>query len=202
MFDPKLARKDADRYRRKGLRDSARRVLELARGNGLEGAEVLEIGGGVGSLSIELVAAGAAHATVLELSDGYDAAAQGLLEEHLLVGRVEHRLADVVQSPDGVPTADVVVLERVVCCYRDAEALVGAAAAHARRRLVLSYPRYGVPARLAMRGANLLLRARGSEFRVYAHAPATIAHAAEERGLRPAAPATGLVWRVAAFERA
>jgi len=81
LFDERLARKDAERYRRKGLRGSARRVLELARGGGLQGAEVLEIGGGVGSLSIELVRAGAAHATVLELSSGYDGAARSLLRE-------------------------------------------------------------------------------------------------------------------------
>jgi magnesium-protoporphyrin O-methyltransferase len=201
LFDSKMARKDVARYRRKGLRGSARRILEAARAEGLAGAEVLEIGGGVGSLSLELVSAGAAHATVLELSSGYDEAARELLEERRLEGRVEHRLVDVVEEADAVAPVDLVVMERVVCCYPDAEALVGAAAEHARRRLVLSYPRYGMAARLFVRGGNLVLRLRGSAFRIYAHAPDTIRSAATSRGLRPVGREQGIVWRVAAFER-
>jgi magnesium-protoporphyrin O-methyltransferase len=200
LFDERLARRDAARYRRRGLRGSARRVLEQARG-GVEAADVLEIGGGVGSLSIELVRAGARHATVLELSSGYGREADALLREGGLEGRVEHRLGDVVTDRGTIDVADLVVMERVVCCYPDVDALVGAAADHARRRLVLSYPRYGLLARVAGRGANLVQRLRGSEFRAYAHPGAAIVAAAGAHGLRPAGPERGAIWRVAAFER-
>jgi len=203
FFDARLARKDADRYLRKGLRTSARHVLELAREGGLAGAEVLEIGGGVGALSVELVAAGAAHATVVELSSGYEEAARGLLAERGLERRVEHRRGDVVEAGDELGDADVVVLERVVCCYPDATALVGAVAARTRRRLVLSYPRPGAPARAFARVANLVLRLRRSDFRIAAHPRETIRAAALAHGLQPAGPESGgPVWRVAAFDRA
>lgn len=202
LFDERLARKDAERYRRKGLRGSARRVLELARGGGgLEGAEVLEIGGGVGSLAIELVRAGATHATVVELSSGYEAVAGALVRERGLAGRVEHRLGDLAGDERDVRSADVVVMERVVCCYPDAEALVGAAARRTGRRLVLSYPRYGVPARAAVAAANLLQRLQRRSFRAYAHRPETIRATAAAHGLRATAPEQGLVWRVIAFDR-
>jgi 2-polyprenyl-3-methyl-5-hydroxy-6-metoxy-1,4-benzoquinol methylase len=201
FFDASLARKDAERYRRKGLRGSAERVLEAARRDGIDGAEVLEIGGGVGSLSIELVRAGATHATVVELSSGYDDAARELLRERGLEGRVEHRLGDVVADDRAIGPADVVVMERVVCCYPDAPALVGAAARRAARRLVLSYPRYGAAARAAVWGANLVQRLRRRSFRAYAHRPALIRTAAAAHGLHPVGPERGLVWRVAAFER-
>jgi 2-polyprenyl-3-methyl-5-hydroxy-6-metoxy-1,4-benzoquinol methylase len=200
MFGPELARKDARRYRRKGLRGSGRTIVERAREAGLGGAEVLEIGGGIGALAVELVEAGAARATSLEVSAGYEAAARELRREHGLEQRLELRIADVVED-ETVGPADIVVMERVVCCYPDAEALVGAAAEHARRRLVLSYPRYGMAARLFVRGGNLVLRLRGSAFRIYAHAPDTIRSAATSRGLRPVGREQGIVWRVAAFER-
>jgi magnesium-protoporphyrin O-methyltransferase len=115
LFDDRLARRDSRRYRRRGLRGSAQRVLEQSRSRGLEGADVLEIGGGVGSLSIELVHAGARHATVLELSSGYEREAGELLRERGLAGRVEHRLVDVVEDDGDVAPADIVVMERVVC---------------------------------------------------------------------------------------
>jgi hypothetical protein len=200
FFDEKLARKDAERYRRKGLRASGTRMVELLRGRGIEGAEVLEIGGGVGAIGIELVRSGAARATVVELSASYDEAAAGLVREYGLEGRVERLHGDVVE--DGfVSDADVVVMERVVCCYPDAPALVGAAARRARRSLVLTYPRDGLPTRVAVRAANLLLRMRGGSFRVYAHAPATIGAAAAAQGLQQLGPESGVVWRTAAFER-
>jgi 2-polyprenyl-3-methyl-5-hydroxy-6-metoxy-1,4-benzoquinol methylase len=201
MFSPDLARKDADRYRRKGLRRSGRTIVACARDAGLGGAEVLEIGGGIGALAVELLEAGAAHATSLELSTGYEAAARDLRRERGLEQRLELRVADVVED-ESIGPADIVVMERVVCCYPDAAALVGAAAGRARRRLVLSYPRYGLATRVIIRAINLLLELRGMEFRTYAHRPATISAAARREGLRPAGRETGLVWRVAAFDRA
>jgi 2-polyprenyl-3-methyl-5-hydroxy-6-metoxy-1,4-benzoquinol methylase len=201
MFGPELARKDARRYRRKGLRGSGRTIVERAREAGLGGAEVLEIGGGIGGLAVELVEAGAARATSLEVSTGYEAAARELRREHGLEQRLELRIADVVED-ESIGPADIVVMERVVCCYPDATALVGAAATRARRRLVLSYPRYGRTTRVLVRAINLVLRLRGLEFRTYAHSPATISAAAERAGLRPGRQESGVVWRVAAFDRA
>ena len=202
FFDARVARIDAARYRNRGLRRSARRIVELARGGGLGGAEVLEVGGGVGALSLELVRAGAAHATTIELSPGYEQEAIALAAEAGLQEHVERRVGDVVSAGDELSPADVVVLERVVCCYPDAAALVGACAARSRRLLVLSYPRYGLAARAAIRVANTLLRLRRCAFRAYAHPPAAIREAAALQGLEPAGPERGLVWRVAAFERA
>lgn len=201
FFDERLARKDADRYRRKGLRRSGRAIVDVVRGRGVEGADVLEIGGGVGAVGIELLEAGAARCTNVELSPAYEAAAGALLAERGLAGRVERRKGDVV-ADETVPAADHVVMERVVCCYPDAEALVGAAARRARRTLVLTYPRYGRATRAAVRTVNLVLRLRRLSFRVYAHRPDTIRAAAEAAGLRSLGDERGVVWRLAAFERA
>ena len=200
FFDERLARKDADRYRRKGLRGSQRRILELLRDRGLDGVEVLEIGGGTGSLHVELLEAGAARATNVELSPGYEETARELLRERGLEDRVERRLGDAVED-ETLPAADVVVLERVVCCYPDATALVTAAGRRARRSLALTYPRYSGLTRILCSVINAGLRIRGSEFRTYAHRPSTIRDAAAAAGLRPIGDEAGLVWRLAAFER-
>ena len=202
FFDEGMARRDARRYRRKGLKGSARRIVETLLACGVDGAEVLEIGGGIGAIDVELLEAGAARATVLELSPGYETEAEALARDHGLEGRIERRLGDVVVRPEVAGRADLVVMERVVCCYPDAAALVTAAASRSRRMLVLTYPRYGLLARAVIAGANALLRVRGNPFRAYAHAPATIADAARRAGLRPAGPERGVVWRLAAFERA
>jgi hypothetical protein len=200
FFDARMARIDATRYRKRGLRRSAVRILEHARSHGLRNASVLEIGGGIGALSLELVRAGAAHATTVELSPGYEQEAISLAAESGVGDRVERRLADVAAG-DEVPEADVVVLERVVCCYPDAPALVGAAGARAGRLLVLSYPRYGIVSRLVIGACNGVQRLRHRTFRAYVHRPQLIHAAAAGAGLQPVDVPSGLVWRVAAYER-
>jgi hypothetical protein len=103
-------------------------------------SSLLEIGGGVGKLQIELLKRGAARAVDLELSAAYEQEAKSLLREAGLEERAERRLHDIAMDPEGVEAADVVVLHRVVCCYPDYERLLGRAAQHARRLLVFSYP--------------------------------------------------------------
>jgi magnesium-protoporphyrin O-methyltransferase len=199
MFDPATAQREARRYRRRGPHRTARRIVELLRERGVGGAEVLEVGGGIGVVAIELLEDGASRATNVELSPSYESAAVELLRERGLDERVDRRLGDFVTGD--APEADLVVLDRVICCYPDAAALVSAAGRRARRTLVLTYPRYGVGARLLVRTVNLWLRLRGCGFRTYAHRPELIVGAAAACGLRPAQEG-GLVWRLIAFERA
>ena len=141
FFGRRFARRVARRYRKRGLGTAERAMVEYLEGAGLDGATVLEVGGGVGELHVELLKRGAARAVNLELSPAYDEEAARLLADTALEGRVERRLHDIAVDPDAVEPVDVVVLHRVVCCYPDYERLLGAAAVHARRALVFSYPR-------------------------------------------------------------
>ena len=48
---------------------------------------------------------------------------------------------DFAEAALEVAAADIVILNRVVCCYPDMPKLVGAAADHTREVLVLSFPK-------------------------------------------------------------
>ena len=199
IFDEKVARRDARRYRRKGLARPARRLVEMVAGTG---ADVLEIGGGVGDVAIELLKRGARRATNIELSPAYEPFAAELLRETGLADRVERRRGDIVEDPTAIEAADVVVMHRVVCCYPDMPGLVGAAAEKARRLLALSYPRDAWWMRLGVRAENLWWRLAGHDFRSYVHRPREIAAVARSRGLRPVREHRGFFWELVAFERA
>ncbi len=171
------------------------------RDRGLRGATVLEIGGGIGALEVELLRAGAARGMNVELSPEYEEAAAELTAEHGLEGRIERRVGDVVTEPS-VPEADAVVLNRVVCCYPDYDALVGAAAQRARRLLVFSFPRERALVRLAFALMNLWLRLTRNDFRGFVHPVRAMLDVAERRGLTPVLEHRGLFWQLAALERA
>ena len=201
MFDDRFAKRMAARYRKKGLDKPARRMVELLTERGVRGATVLEIGGGVGEIQLELLRRGAASATNLELSPGYEPEAAALIEGAGFSGRVKRRLVDIADDPSAVEPADIVVLHRVVCCYPDYVKLLGVAADHARRQLVFSHPPRNPLSRAFVATQNLLLRLGGREFRVFAHPPDAMLEVLAERGLRPTVAHSGLVWQVAAASR-
>ena len=181
LFSRKYASRDAHRYRRRGLSGTARALVELA--GDVTGLTVLDVGGGIGSIELELLARGAERATSVELSGGYEEAAAALLAERGLSDRVDRRVADFVSEGGAVEQHDLVVLHRVVCCYPDVDALMRAASEHARGRLVLTYPQEHLWMRLGLRAINLWLRLSRCGFRTYVHPIARILGAAESHGL-------------------
>ena len=197
MFDDRFARRMATRYRKKGLDQTSRRMLDLLAAQGLEGATVLEIGGGVGEIQIELLRRGAASATNLELSPGYEAEAARLLDEAGLTGRVQRRLADIATDPDAAPPGDIVVLHRAVCCYPDFATLLAAVARHARRQVVFSFPPRNVGSRTVLAIQNRLLGWGGRQFRAFAHPPEAMFAVLREHGLNVTLAHRGAVWQVA-----
>lgn len=201
VFDQKHARTKARDYARKGLTGDARRIVTLVRSRLTPGFTVLEIGGGIGEIQLELLTAGAARAVNVELATQYETVASELIRDRGLGERVERRVGDFVQEAGDVEPADVVVMNRVVCCYPDAEALVGAAADHARRLLVLTFPvdrwwiRWGIAA------GNAVLAIRRNTFRGYIHATQAVVSAAQRHGMRLAEQRRGFIWQVIALER-
>lgn len=197
FFGKRGAARAAQRYRRRGLSRTARELVDLA-GN-VRGESVLEVGGGVGSIELELLAGGAERATNIELSGEYEDAAAALLAERGLADRVDRRIGDFVADAASFDSYDVVVMHRVVCCYPDVDALVGSAAERARRRLLLTYPRERLFVRLALSFVNLMLRVSGSAFRVYVHPAERIAAAARKHGLELDCRMRSRFWESAAF---
>jgi 2-polyprenyl-3-methyl-5-hydroxy-6-metoxy-1,4-benzoquinol methylase len=196
MFGARFSRHLARRYRKRGLDKTASRIVAFLTGRGVEGATVLEIGGGVGAIQLELLRRGAARSTNLELVDSYDADAASLAAEAGLAGRMTRHQLDLVDRPDAIAPHDIVVLHRVVCCYPDYEGLLDAAADHATGVLVFSYPPRNLLTRMLSAGENLLFRVRRSAFRSYVHDPEAMTSAAQRGPLREAYRHRGLGWHI------
>lgn len=194
-FGKRTARRDARRYRRRGPDATAASIVRSL--GDVQDHTILEVGGGVGALQLELLKNGAARATNVELSPAYEDEARKLAEEHDLAGRIERVVADF--ADDGVAPADVVVLNRVVCCYPDPERLLGRAANHARHELVFTFPRERWWIRSGFALVNAWLRLRRTEFRVFLHPTARLLAIPREQGWEQAVERQGTFWRLAGF---
>ena len=200
-FGDRFARKMARRYRLRGLSRSERAIVRFLKDRGIEGASVLEIGGGLGELHVELLRHGAARATNLEISTKYEPEAAQLLEHSGLAGRVDRRFLDIAQEPDEVEPADIVVLHRVVCCYPDYERLLGSAAGKAGRLMVFSHPPRNRLTRAMLWFDNARRKLKGDTFRTFAHQPGDMIDVAVRSGLRATYGWRGIGWCVVGLER-
>jgi 2-polyprenyl-3-methyl-5-hydroxy-6-metoxy-1,4-benzoquinol methylase len=201
MFGDGFARRMARRYRRRGLDVAAQRMVDFLAGDGLAGASVLEIGGGVGEIGIELLRRGAASVTSVELSAAYDGEARRLAEQANVADRLRRLIVDVAATPEAVPPADMVVLHRVVCCYPDYERLLGAAADRCRRRLAFSHPPRNVASRAVVATQNTFFAVRRKEFRTFAHPPGAMVQVIADAGLRSVIEHRGRIWQVEGLVR-
>jgi len=188
MFDDRFARRVAKRYRRRGLSRSARAIVSFLTDRGVEGATVLEIGGGVGEIQVELLRRGAARATNLEISTNYEAEAAALLDRSGMQGRGERRLLDIAQQPEDVDEADY-------------ERLLGAAGSKAGRLLVFSHPPRNIATRTLLWWENSLRRRKGDPFRTFAHPPPAMLAVLGRAGLNSTYRWRGLGWTVVGLER-
>jgi hypothetical protein len=202
VFGEKTARHDLRRYRRRGPSRPTRVLLEAIVREGVENSGVLDIGGGIGVIQQELLAAGATHATAVDASAAYLRAARAEAERRGTAPRVTYHAGDFVAIADRIEPADVVTLDRVICCYPDMEQLVGRSAERARRVYGLVYPQDRWWVRLGIRAANLALRLSRRTFRAYAHRASAVDAAVRGRGLTPKLRRhVGPVWQVVLYTR-
>lgn len=201
VFSEKEAQSTLRAYRRKGLGDDERRIVDFVRSRAAPGYSVLEVGGGVGAIQLELLRDGAARATNVELAPTWESAAAELIREEDVADRVERRIGDFVSEAGSVEPADVVVMHRVICCYPDADGLVGAAAEHTRRYLLITVPRDNWGAHLFVTLLNTFFFVRRLRFRSRVHPIPTIVAAGERAGLRVVDGHRGRIWQFIALER-
>lgn len=195
VFTADYARRKAEQFRTTGLDGIATQMVDFATSRGLDGATVLEIGGGVGGLHLELLRRGASVATNIELSRSYETEANRLLESTGMTDRVTRCTGDLATDASAVEPADVVVLHRVVCCYPDFPALLDAAAEKARRMLVFSYPRPHLLTRAETLMENLGSVIRRQSFRSFVHSPTAMSEVLAGRGLEVVHTDRSLMWQ-------
>jgi hypothetical protein len=201
IFDRRNAERDRERYRRNGPDRTTRMLLELLAPYRSAGSTVLDIGGGIGVIDQELLRAGAGHAVLVEGSAASLDVAREEARRQGLLDRIEFVEGDFVRRAAAIEAADIVTLDRVVCCYPDAEGLVSLSAARARSVYGLVLPRDRRLTRIAVRLENLWFRLRRTAYRAYVHPTARVDEIAAANGLRPVTERHTAFWRVVVYDR-
>jgi magnesium-protoporphyrin O-methyltransferase len=204
-FDERVMRKKLRRYRRRGPDRTTRLLIEdLKRAlgdGGSPGPVLLDIGAGLGAIHHDLLDGHVSRAVHVDASS---ASLRLAREETARRGhgkRVEFVPGDFVAMAGALPAADLVTLDRVICCYDDMDHLVTLAAQRARRMVGAVYPRDAWWMRVAFTLLNRLLRLKRSAFRVFVHEPRAIDVVLRSQGLERRSHRLTLGWEVVVYLR-
>jgi tRNA1(Val) A37 N6-methylase TrmN6 len=200
-FDEPKVRKELEAYRSTGPRATTLGLLSQLSAVQPPPGTVLDIGSGLGAMSLSLLAAGARRAICVDMSPAALAANAEEAERQGVGDRIERVEADFVAVASTLPRVDLVVLDRVVCCYPDYVPLLEQAAAHSGRLLALSYPRDRWWVRLAMWIENAWRGLRGDDFRSYVHRSVAIAELIRSGGFTRARAVSTFAWQMELYSR-
>ena len=200
-FSSKEAENDLRRYLKEGPDATTRALIDAIAAQGVEGATLLDVGGGIGAIQLELLAAGATKASSVDASEAYVTVARAEAARRGLADRTDARIGDFETLAPVLEPADVVTLDRVVCCDPDLPGLLGAAASHARRMVGLVYPRVTWWNRVAARGIAAFGWITRDATRWHLHPVDDIDRILAQAGFAKREVACTLIWQVAVYTR-
>jgi len=204
-FDARKVREDLDRFRAHGPDPTTRMLIEAVRKAltrlGGPNLTLLDVGAGVGTIHHVMLDGDVERAVHVEIAPSFLEAAKEETERRHHGSQVAFVQGDFVVIAPTVAPADVVTLDRVICCYADMEPLVRLSAAKARRLYAAVYPRREWWVRLLTALENGGRRLKGWKFRTFLHPPAAIRATLEQSGLQPLEIRRTAVWEVAVYGR-
>ena len=201
MFDKKAAKRQLKRYLKKGPSKTTSMLLDAIHKKGVQGLNFLDIGGGIGAIQYDLIKAGASNGTSIEASSAYIDVVKEETLQNGLAERVNFKQGDFTTTATDVDSADIVTLDKVICCYDDMSELVGLSSKLARKIYAVIYPRDVWWTKLAFLMMNFYTRIKGCSFRTFIHPTQKVEEIIFENGLKRNYYTTTLIWQVAIFTK-
>ena len=201
QFNQKLAERELQKYRKKGPGKPTRILLEAIQTSGVEGLTLLDIGGGFGAIQSELFKSGLSQATEVEGSSAYLEAAKKEAERQGYLDEVNFIQGDFVEMVKEIPSADIVTLDKVICCYPDLQTLVGLSSQKAGKIYGVIYPVDTWWMKFGVRIPNFFFKIKHNPFRLYIHPTQAIEALIRKSGFKRKSYCKLFMWHVAVYQR-
>ena len=201
LFSAEYVAGEVKRYRKHGPEKTTRMLTDALKKQGLQELTLLDIGGGVGAIQYEMLNAGVKSATDIEASAAYLAAAKAESEKGGYAERISYQQGNFVDLAENIQPADIVTLDRVICCYPDMQQLVGLSAVRAGKLYGVVYPRDSWWMKMGIAVQNFFFRLQRNPFRIFIHPSEAVEAIIIQNGFKRLFYHRTWIWQVALFAR-
>jgi Methyltransferase domain len=201
LFSEEYVAKELKNYRRRGPDKTTRILIEALKKENVEGQTLLDIGGGLGAIQHEMLSAGVQHATDVDASNAYINASKTESARRGYAGQVDYRHGNFVDLAADILPADIVTLNRVICCYPDMQKMVSLSVSRADKLYGLVYPRDVWWTKIGLAIQNFVLRLQRSRFRTYLHPTEAVEALIKGNGFKRRFYKETFIWQIAVFSR-
>ncbi|MDQ7027009.1 MAG: class I SAM-dependent methyltransferase [Anaerolineae bacterium] len=202
VFSNSWAQGELKQYYKKGASKSTQVLIDVLKENKIEGLSLLDIGGGIGAVQHGLITAGVNNTVDVDASAAYLQIAQAEAEKLGYADKASYIQGDFVQVAPEIESADIVTLDRVVCCYPDMQALVELSAQRAKQFYALVYPRDNILMKIGFHIFNFFaFKLSSNPFRTYIHPTQEVDAIVQSNGLKQIFHKKVGLWQVFVYKR-
>ncbi len=201
QFDESIAKGNLKDYLKKGPAKQTKLILDAIRSLKLKNISLLDIGGGIGMIYHELMNDVINKAVHVDASSAYLKVAKEESTKRGYAEAIQFIHADFTDVEKDISPADIVTLDRVICCYPYYQNLLKAAAEHAKHAVVLTYPRENWYFKIILRIVNFFQKLRNDPFRVFVHPIQQIENLMKEHGFSRVANKQLFIWEMALYKK-
>lgn len=199
-FDSAKAAADLSNYLENGVKRNSRPLLRMIKDLDLQSGHVLDIGSGVGSLTFELLKGGAGSASLVDISPAYLDAFQKEASRRQL-NNISTYVGDCVELSDQLPKAELIVMDKVICCYPEWQPLVRAVSDLSLQWIAFSVPKDVWWVKAGEWVDNTYRQLRGDCFPTYIHPTGEIHALLSGLGFERQIVKAWREWEYALFEK-
>ncbi len=200
-FDESIAQRDLNDYNTKGAKKSTQALLKELKKLNLAGMHLLDIGAGIGVVSNELRHSGLSEITHNDISSAYLSVFKDEFGDQLNGIKINLLQGDFVEASDEIEGADIVVLDKSICCYPHYRELVHSSASKAYTWYAFVIPRDKWWVKFVHYFGELRKSLKGDAFRSFVYPVDKIEEIVLEYGFTKYTQAYQREWHIAIFKK-
>ena len=201
LFSDTYARKELKAYRKNGASKSTLMLIAAIQAQKIESAKLLDIGGGVGAIQLALLKDSVASSTVVDASGGYLAVAMEEAERQALRERVSYHHGNFVDIAEKLSPADIVTLDKVICCYDDMPSLVSESVGLAKQYYGIVFPIENFLSQIQDFFYNLWMGITRNPYRSFLHPTLDIEAIIFEQGFKRVSYQRQALWQIILYRK-
>jgi 2-polyprenyl-3-methyl-5-hydroxy-6-metoxy-1,4-benzoquinol methylase len=169
---------------------------------GLEGRSVLEIGSGSGIFHTTLVKKGASESLGIDISSHAIKKSIETASNLNLSDKSLNYQGDFIELEEDIGNYDIVVMDRMLCCYSSLDLILNAACRHSNDLIAITIPRKSILIKIVVNLLNTFKKFSREPFYLHLHSYKDIYSTMESKGFsRIHVDGAGL-WSIYVFKKA